>query len=112
MHVLYKDAFVQTDNGSIVRKILAHGGNLMLLEVKFNKASADDYGLHSHPHEQIAYITRGSFEFQVDGRENVILSAGDSILLEPNVVHGGRPLEDDSALLDIFTPMREDFLPV
>jgi quercetin dioxygenase-like cupin family protein len=110
MHVLYKNAKVQTDNGTIVRKILATDGQLMLLEVVFHKASADDYGLHSHPHEQIAYVTRGSFDFHVEGRENVVLAAGDSVYLEPNVVHGGRPLEDDSALLDIFTPIREDFL--
>jgi len=111
MYVIYKDAVVQTDNGSIVRKILAHQGNMMLVEVAFNKKSADDYGMHSHPHEQIAYITKGSFDFQIEGRENVVLGVGDSIYLEPNVVHGGRPLEDGSTLLDIFTPIREDFLP-
>ena len=111
MHVIYKDAYVQTNNAATTRKILANSGALMLVEVVFHKASADEYGLHSHPHEQIAYITKGRFDFQVDGRENVILGEGDSIYFEPDVVHGGRPLEDDSRLLDVFTPIREDFLP-
>ena len=109
MHVHYKNAVIQTDSGNIVRKMLAHNGNLMTVEVKFKKAS-DDYGMHNHVHEQIAYIISGSVEFAVEGRENVILHAGDSIYVEPNVVHGCKPLEDDTTLLDVFTPMREDFL--
>jgi len=109
MHVIYKDAYVQAASGNITRKILAHKGNMMLVEVAFKKAS-DDPGLHSHPHEQIAYVTKGRFEFLVEGRENVFLGEGDSIYFEPDVVHGGKPLEDGSTLLDMFTPVREDFL--
>jgi len=111
MHVFYKEAFVQTDNDSIMRKVLAHKGNMMLVEVAFHNAGDSDYGLHSHPHEQIVYVTKGRFDFQVEGRENVVLGEGDSVYVEPNVVHGGKPLEDNSTLLDIFTPIREDFLP-
>ena len=110
MHVIYKDAYVQTTSENMTRKVLAHQGNMMLVEVAFHKAS-DDPGLHSHPHEQIAYVTKGRFEFVVEGRENVFVGVGDSIYFEPNVVHGGKPLEDESILLDIFTPIREDFLP-
>ena len=110
MHITYKDAFVQTDNENITRRVMAHQGGLMLVEVIFHKAT-DDFGLHTHPHEQIAYVLKGRFEFTVDGRENVILREGDSICFEPNVIHGGRPLEDNSILLDVFTPQREDFFP-
>lgn len=106
----YKDAFVQTDNEAITRKILAHHGGLMLLEIRFNKAS-DDYGLHSHPHEQIAYVLKGRFEFMVDGQVSDILGEGDSIYFPPNSIHGGKALEDNCILLDIFTPQRDDFLP-
>jgi len=109
MHVLYKDAKVQTTSEAMTRKVLAHKGNMMMVEVAFHKAS-DDPGLHSHPHEQIAYVTKGRFEFLVEGRENVFLGVGDSIYFEPNVVHGGKPLEDESVLVDIFTPIREDFI--
>ena len=103
----YKDAPVQTQSEAMTRKMLAHDGGLMMVEVAFHKAS-DDPGLHSHPHEQIAYVLKGKFEFIVDGKSSV-LSAGDSIYVEPDVVHGGKPLEDGSTLLDIFTPQRDDF---
>jgi len=108
MHVIYSDARVQTSSENMTRKILAHHGTLMMVEVIFHKAS-DDFGLHSHPHEQIAYVLKGKFEFAVHGRENIILRKGDSIYFEADVVHGGRPLEDESVLLDVFTPQREDF---
>ena len=109
MTVHYKTAKVQTSNENMTRKILANSGGLMMVEVAFHKKS-DDPGLHSHPHEQIAYVTKGRFEFLIDGKENVFLEEGDSIYFEPNVVHGGKPLEDNSVLLDVFTPIREDFL--
>ena len=81
----------------------------MLVHMTFHKAS-DDPGFHSHPHEQIVYIEKGKLEFIIDG-ESCIVGPGDSVYIEPNVVHGAKVLEDDCILLDIFTPQREDFLP-
>jgi len=104
----YKEAPVQTKTEAMTRKILAHEGCLMMVEAEFHKAS-DDPGMHSHPHEQIAYVTKGRFEFIVDGR-NYFLSAGDSIYIEPSVTHGAKPLEDGSTIIDVFTPQRDDFL--
>jgi quercetin dioxygenase-like cupin family protein len=104
-----KDAYVQTKSEAMTRKVLAHHGNLMAVEVHFHKAS-DDPGLHSHPHEQIAYVLKGSFEFIVGGKSAGVLEAGDSIYFEPDIVHGGKPLEDGSVLLDVFNPQRKDFL--
>ena len=109
MVVKYADAVVQTDSGNIVRKMLAHDGQLMMVEVVFKEPS-DDYGMHNHPHEQIAYITKGSVEFVVEGQAPVILSAGDSVYVEPHVMHGAKNLEAGTTLLDIFTPMRDDFI--
>lgn len=104
------DAKNEIVRDTVSRKILAHHGGLMMVEVTFQKAS-DDYGLHSHPHEQIAYVLKGSFEFLIkDTGATCILSEGDSIYFMPNSVHGGKPLEDNSVLLDVFTPQREDFL--
>ena len=104
----YKDAYIQTDNESITRRVLAHQDNMMLVEMRFHKAS-DDYGLHSHPHEQIAYVVKERFEFIVDEQVS-FLEEGDSIYFPPNSIHGGKPLEDNCILLDVFTPQRDDFL--
>ena len=109
MIVRYNEAYVQADNENMSRRILAHNKDLMLAEVVFHKKS-DDPGLHKHPHKQIAYVTKGKFEFVTEGKGNAVLGAGDSIYFEPDVVHGGKVLEDDSRLLDIFTPQRDEFL--
>jgi len=103
----YKTARIQADTPAMTRKMLAQGGDLMMVEVKFHHKS-DDPGFHTHPHEQIAYVLRGSFEF-INNGESTLMQAGDSVYVEPDVVHGCKPLEDDSVLLDIFTPQREDF---
>ncbi|WMJ89814.1 cupin domain-containing protein [Anaerocolumna sp. MB42-C2] len=91
----------------VTRKILSYSPNLMVCELTFDK---DAVGvLHSHPHEQIGYIISGSFEVEEENREKRILSAGDTYYISPNIQHGVRALEN-SLLLDVFTPMREDFI--
>ncbi|MCL2568231.1 MAG: cupin domain-containing protein [Oscillospiraceae bacterium] len=111
MKLSYHDAYIPISNEKITRRVLAHDGTLMLVHMTFHVKN-DDPGMHSHPHEQIVYVEKGKFEFiKEDGSEPFILTDGDSAYFEPNVKHGARVLEDNSVLLDIFTPIREDFLP-
>ena len=51
----------------------------------------------------------GSLLFQEEGKEDKVLVTGDSYYVEPDVVHGVVALEE-TMLLDIFTPMRKDFV--
>lgn len=95
----------QVDPG-VKRKILASGGSLMSVEVQFQKGAIG--AIHSHPHEQVSYVIKGSFEFELDGQKKVI-KTGDSYYVNPGVAHGVVALED-SIILDVFTPQREDFL--
>ena len=60
------------------------------------------------PHTQITYVVSGAFEFTVDGVTHTV-RAGDTILKEDGVEHGCVCTEA-GILLDIFTPMREDFV--
>jgi len=80
----------------------------MAVEVRF-KGPMTDPGIHEHPHEQIAYVVKGRFEFQVKGEKH-LLEAGDSIYFEPNIPHGAVCMDGEGILLDIFTPRRDDFL--
>ncbi len=93
--------------GGVTRKILNYGGSLMMVEVTMAKGGVG--AAHTHPHEQISYIARGSFEFTVGGQKQVV-HAGDSLYVASNVEHGTLSLEDGSIVVDIFTPIREDFL--
>ncbi len=88
------------------RKLLAYDKDLMALIVEFKK---DSIGyLHKHYHTQISYIVSGSFEVTI-GTEKKVQKAGDAYYLQSNIEHGVVALED-SLLVDIFTPAREDFI--
>lgn len=64
---------------------------------------------HSHPHEQVAaQVMSGEFELTLDG-ETKVMKAGDIAVIPSNVVHSGRAITD-CQLLDVFSPVREDYL--
>ena len=102
----YDKTLPQPGGDGVVRRILAYTDDLMCVENKFETGGVG--ALHSHPHTQITYVVRGVFSFTIDG-ENRIVRAGDTLLKEDGVVHGCTCLEP-GILLDIFNPMREDFL--
>ena len=93
--------------GGVMRKVLSYSRNLMTVELHFEKGAVG--APHSHPHEQIGYIISGKLVYQEEGQEDKILGTGDTYYVAPNVVHGVQILEE-TKLLDIFTPMREDFV--
>jgi|LDZU01.1.fsa_nt_gi quercetin dioxygenase-like cupin family protein len=64
---------------------------------------------HHHPHEQISYILKGSVKMIAGGKSQV-LDAGQGAVIPPNVEHEVIALEKDSQVLDVFYPLREDYL--
>ncbi len=64
---------------------------------------------HTHPHEQITMVERGRVRYIVAGEERIV-SAGDVLHFAPGVEHGATMLDEEVVLIDIFTPLREDFL--
>ncbi len=88
------------------RKIIARGGGMMLVEVRFDAGTVTE--VHAHPHEQVTYVVSGKIALSLDGRDET-LASGDSFYAGPNVPHGVRFLED-SVVVDAFSPQREDFL--
>lgn len=93
--------------GGVVRKVLAYSENLMSVELHFEKGAVG--AMHRHPHEQIGYLISGSLLFKEEGKEDKILTSGDTYYVEPDVEHGVVAMEE-TMLLDIFTPMRKDFV--
>jgi quercetin dioxygenase-like cupin family protein len=89
------------------RQILGHGSDLMMVSVEFDEGAIG--AMHRHPHRQVTYVIRGRFEVAVDG-ERRVLEAGDSFYVAANIEHGVKALTA-GALLDVFTPTRQDFLP-
>lgn len=106
MFVLHDDCPVEDLGGGVSRRVLAHGGRLMQVEVHFNEGAIGP--LHSHPHEQLTYVLSGEFDFTI-GDEKRLVRAGDTLYKRPGVVHGC-VCRRKGVLLDTFTPQREDIL--
>jgi len=90
----------------VSRKVLAHGGKIMGVEVSFEKGSIGS--IHRHEHEQVSYVLDGKFKVTIDDKES-ILTKGDSFYAGANIAHGVFALEK-GMLLDVFTPQRDEFL--
>jgi|SRR5579872_3994908 len=89
------------------RRVLAHNQRLMLVENHMELGWAG--ARHSHPHEQLVYVQRGSLRFSV-GTVEFAVKAGDSFVIKGGVEHQAWALEP-SVVLDVFTPFRADYLP-
>ncbi len=83
------------------------GDRIMLSVVNFEPGSVvlD----HSHPHEQMGMMVSGRLEFTVGGVTKV-LGPGDIWRIPGGVVHRVRALEGPAVALDVFHPIREDYL--
>ena len=99
---------VETEDVSdgVVRKIMGYNDSLMVVRVSFDE-NAIGY-THAHPHSQVAYVESGVFEFSI-GDETKTLKAGDCAYVPPDVEHGA-VCKESGVLIDIFSPVREDFL--
>ena len=62
---------------------------------------------HSHPHEQMVYIVRGHLRVFCGGAEFEVFP-GDSFVVPGGVEHQASAFEE-SEVLDIFIPFREDY---
>ncbi len=92
--------------GGVQRRVLSYNEELMTVQVAFEAGAVG--AEHTHPHTQCTYVLSGRFSYSVEG-ETVELSPGDSIVVPSGLPHGTVCLEK-GVLLDVFTPMRKDFL--
>jgi unsaturated pyranuronate lyase len=66
--------------------------------------------VHAHPHEQITLVERGTLVFTIDGQARTA-SAGDVLHFPSHLEHGATILDEEVVLIDIFSPIRDEFLP-
>ena len=92
-------------NDLVTRRMVV-GENEMVVRWNFRKGGFA--GRHSHPHEQIVMMVSGRLRLGVADDEAIMI-AGDIVVISPNVPHEAEALED-TIVIDIFSPPREDFL--
>jgi len=96
---------VSSPEPGMLRQVLAYKPQLMLVRHKFTKGWVG--ARHRHPHHQMVYIVGGHIRFSAEGK-CWDLHTGDSVVVDGNLDHEASALED-SEVLDIFTPYREDY---
>ena len=96
---------VSTPEPGMIRQVLAYNPHLMMVRHNFTKGWVG--ARHKHPHHQMVYIVRGHIVFEAEGKK-WNLRAGDSVVVDGDLDHQASALED-SEVLDIFTPYREDY---
>ena len=64
---------------------------------------------HTHPHEQCGRVLSGAFNLTIDG-ETRLVREGDHYVIPPGVPHSATGTSSASLALDIWSPIREDYL--
>jgi len=100
-----KDEGMSTPEPGLRRQVMSYSPAMMLVRHTMTKGWVG--ARHSHPHVQMIYIVRGRIRFEQPGGI-AELSPGDSLLIPGGVEHQASAM-DDSEVLDVFTPMREDY---
>lgn len=90
----------------VTRRTLNSGDRTTLAEIRIRKGSV--VPLHDHSHEQIGYLVSGRLLFEIEGLKRE-LGPGDSWLVPGGMRHTVTALEDAIAI-DIFSPVREEYL--
>lgn len=92
----------------LLRQVLSYTGKLMLVRHEMRPGWVGTR--HSHPHEQLVYVIRGHIRFEGGGK-TLNARAGDSFVVPGGMEHQACAIEE-SEVLDVFTPYREDYAEV
>jgi quercetin dioxygenase-like cupin family protein len=105
-HLNWKSVPVESVGQGIERQMIV-GDQLMVVRLRF--APNIDTPAHDHPHEQITLVEQGRVRFTIGDQER-IAQAGDILHFPSGCWHGATMLDEEVVLIDIFTPLRQDFL--
>ncbi len=88
-------------------KTLVYGEKTLFTEFRLDKGCL--LPKHAHPHEQTGYLISGQILLLI-GEEIFEAKPGDSWCIPSNIEHGAEILAD-SVAIEVFSPVREDYLP-
>jgi quercetin dioxygenase-like cupin family protein len=101
-----EEGYRQVASG-ISMKTLTYGKDTLFVEFRLRANSSLPH--HSHPQEQTGYLVSGKLRLNI-GEDIFEVGPGDSWNNPGHVVHGAIVLED-SVAIEVFSPVREDYLP-
>jgi quercetin dioxygenase-like cupin family protein len=106
LHMDWTRIPVETPEPGVERQMVV-GQNVMICRLRFIPHLKTTP--HRHPHEQMTLVVQGRARFII-GDEERVAQAGDVLHFPPNCWHGATMLDEEVTLIDIFSPIREDFL--
>jgi len=101
------DTIMTDPEPGLRRQVMSFTPGMMLVRHKMVKGWVG--AKHQHPHEQMVYVVSGRIVLESPAGK-VEASTGDSFIVPGNTDHQAWALEN-SEVLDIFTPYREDYAP-
>jgi quercetin dioxygenase-like cupin family protein len=87
------------------RKAL-HGNSITIARFRFNRGN--QVASHHHGNDQVTIVESGAIRMTV-GAEVFQLKAGQMVHVPPDVPHGNEALED-TVVIEVFSPVREDWI--
>lgn len=94
-------------NENITRKMI-WGENIMV--TKWELEPDIVLPVHDHVSEQVTMIQQGKVTLKFPDREDIVLGPGDMLVIPPSVPHGVEVGPEGASAVDLFSPIREDFL--
>ena len=91
----------------VYRKTLVHGANTLFTE--FRLKAGHDLPMHRHAEEQTGYLVSGAMRLTI-GDETREVRPGDCWCVPSDVPHGAI-VSQDSVAIEVFSPVRKDYLP-
>ena len=91
----------------VQRRVLVHGDHMLMAE--FNLAAGSDLPEHDHPHEQTGYVVSGRIRMNVKDKPSFETGPGGAWSIAGGIPHSAEVLED-AVVIEVFYPVREDFL--
>lgn len=104
----WEDVPLEKMRGQMSRRFV-HSDRMMVAQVNF--ARGDGVPAHRHENEQYTYVVTGAlrFLFGEDQDEEVVVSAGEIVLIPSGLLHSASA-DEDTFELDIFCPPRQDWI--
>jgi quercetin dioxygenase-like cupin family protein len=91
----------------IRQKTLVHGATTLMVEFRLKKGAL--LPMHSHPHEQTGYLVKGLIRLTIGDVTNEV-EPGGSWCIPGDMPHAAEIIED-SVAIEVFSPVREEYLP-
>lgn len=90
-----------------IRRQIVTGEKVMLGRIRFPKGAK--VPAHRHVSEQITHVLTGALAFVLDGKERVVVRAGETLTIPSNMEHSAEAVEETDEI-DAFGPIRTDWL--